>query len=63
MVWASGPCALSSVRMGLASGYVDLFDWLSVVLREDVGTRLWGVLSGWAHGLRKTVANDVSARP
>ena len=40
VVWASGLCALSSVCTGLVSGYVDLFVWLSVVPREDAGTRL-----------------------
>ena len=39
MIRASGLCTLSSVCTGLVSGYVDLFGWLSGVLREDAGIR------------------------
>ena len=42
VVLASEQCAVSTVCTGLAPGSVDLFVRLSVVLREDVGTRLWG---------------------
>ena len=63
MVRASGQCALSLVCAGLVSGSVDLFGWLSVVLCEDLGTRLWGLLRGWAHGPRKTATAHVGARP
>ena len=63
MVWASGRNALSSACPDLVPGSVDLFGRLSVVLCEDVGTRLRGLLRGWAQGRRKTVTVDVGARP
>ena len=63
MARASGPRSLSSVSPGLASGSVDMFGWVSAVLRGDVGTRLWGLLRGWVHGLWKIVTVDVGARP
>ena len=42
---------------------VELFGRLSVVLCDDVGPRLWGLLRDWVHGTRKTVTVDVGARP
>ena len=53
---------MSSACPGLVPGSVDLFGRLSVVLCEDVGTRLRGLLRGWARGPRKIVTVDAGAR-
>ena len=42
MIWASGQRVLPSVCPGLASKYVDLFGWMSVVQCEAAVTCLWG---------------------